>query len=123
MASPRIQVIARLLQDRPEGMHGDFPFVPAQDLDKPGHMRAFEIVRQFHIHAEVRNGMLFQTIAVLDPNGVAHILHADLVDCDVPGVWTTLNVSNLSAGGLGVVGVEHGRVVIQEFKCADFIPV
>ena len=94
-----------------------------EDFDKPGHMRAFEIVRQFHIHVEVRHSMLIQTIAVLDSNRVAQIFYANLVDSDVPAVWTALNVRNLSPGGMGVVGVEHVWVFSQESKCANFSPV
>ena len=107
MACTRVQMVAGLLQDRSEGVDRDLPLMATEDFDEPGHMRAFEIVRQFHIHAEVRHSMLIQTIAVLDPNRMAQILHANLVDSDVPVVWTALNIRNLSPGGMGVVGVEH----------------
>jgi hypothetical protein len=32
-----------------EGIDGDFPLVPVQNLHEAGHVRALEVVRQIHV--------------------------------------------------------------------------
>jgi hypothetical protein len=63
-----------------------------QNLDESRHVRAFEIVRQVHVHVEGGNGMLLAIGAIAQLDGVPNILDADFVDRDTPMVSARLNV-------------------------------
>ena len=58
-----------------------------QNFNKPGHVSAFEIVRQIHVHIEVCNGMLLAITAILYPHRMPDVFNTDLVDGDLSGVF------------------------------------
>jgi hypothetical protein len=76
--------LGHLRQHLAEGVDRDLAFV-VQDLDEARHVRALEVVRQVHVHVEVRDRVLLAARAVLDPDRVADVLDADLVDRDAGG--------------------------------------
>src|SRR6202044_1859739 len=63
-----------------------------QYLDEPGHVRAFEVVRQIHVHVEIRGGVLLAAGAVLHLDRVKDVLDAHLVDRYLTGVGMALHV-------------------------------
>jgi len=60
--------------------------VAVQDLHEAGHVSALEIVRQVHVHVEVRDRVLLAAGTVLHLDGVENVLDSDLVDRDPPGI-------------------------------------
>ena len=104
-----VQALRHFLEQRAERVHRDLALV-VQDLDEARHVRAFEIVRQVHVHVEIGDGVLLATGTVLDAHRVIDILHADPVDRDAARVGTVLHVLDADCGGLTGPGghVHHG---------------
>lgn len=73
-----------------------------QDLDEARHVRAFEVVRQVHVHVEVGDGVLFATGAIFDPHRVIDVFHPHAVDRDLARVGAALQV--LDAEDLSFLG-------------------
>ena len=65
-----------------------------QYLDESRHVRALEVVRQVHVHVEVRDGVLISRRAILHPHRVVHVFHPDLVDRDLARIRAPLDVFN-----------------------------
>jgi hypothetical protein len=55
-------------------------------------VRAFEIVRQVHIHVERGNGVLLAIGAIAQLDGMSNVFDADFVDRDAPMVSARLNI-------------------------------
>ena len=65
-----------------EGLDRDLALV-VQDLDEARHVRALEVVRQVHVHVEVRDRVLLAGRAVLHAHGMIDVLDADRLI----GIW------------------------------------
>jgi hypothetical protein len=85
--------------------------VLVQDLDEARHVRALEIVRQVHVHAEVRDRVLFPALAVLDPHRVENVLDPDAVDRDPPRVRSSLHVLDERGDGRPDGLRVHGEII------------
>lgn len=68
--------------------------MPVKNLDKARHMRAFEIVRQMHIHVESGNRVLHADALVLDHDRMADAFDADAIDGDLAQVSRALHVGD-----------------------------
>lgn len=66
--------------------------VAAEYLDKPRHMRAFEVMGQAHIHIDTGNSALFALVAVGENDGVADIFDTDAVNVEVSMIPLILNI-------------------------------
>ena len=86
------QPLAHFAHDGFKAFHRDLAVVAVEDLDKAGHVRAFEIVRQVHVHVENADSVLDAAGAVGHQHRMADRLDADLVDGNVAGVRLTLDV-------------------------------
>ena len=105
MAGVRLEALGHLGEQAAEGFHGDLALA-MQDLHEARHVRAFEVVRQVHVHVEVRDGVLFARGTILHLHRVIDVLDADLVDRDLAGVGAALHVfdgDDASVGGSGSV--------------------
>ena len=80
----------------------------AQDFNETRHVGAFEIVRQFDVHVEDCDRVLFVAAAVLDPDRMAQSLYPDLVDRQVAVIGFDLNISNREKGHQRRFGMIHG---------------
>ena len=63
-------------------------------LDKTRHVRAFEVVRQVHIHIKSSNGMLHPRVFVFNLHWMANTLDADFVDRQLARISHILNIWN-----------------------------
>ena len=94
-----VELLRHLHQDVAERLDRDLALVPVQHLDEARHVRALEVVRQGHVHVEVRDGVLLAARAVLDAHRVVDVLDADLVDRDLARVGAALHVFDRGARG------------------------
>ena len=88
----RVQVFGHFDQHLAERVDGDFALVPVQYLHESGHVRALEVVRQIHVHVEIRDRVLFAAGAILHLDRVIDVLDADLVDRNLTRVGMALHV-------------------------------
>jgi hypothetical protein len=116
MAGIRIQMFGHLRQHFAEGIDRNFTLMPVQDLDEAGHVRAFEVVRQVHIHVEIRDGVLLAAGAILHLDRVIDVLDAHFVDRDLARVGMALHVLH----GLHIRFLDgHGDIHIRDSCWSD----
>jgi hypothetical protein len=106
-----VQSLDHLGEHVAERIHRQFAFVEMQDFDETGHVRAFEVVRQVHVHVEVRHRVLVATRAIFHPNRVINVFDADLVDRDAAIVRSALDVFNGRRRGRGGNGGVHDGIL------------
>ena len=92
VAGGRIQMLGHLFQHLAERIDRNFALVAMQDLDEAGHVRALEVVRQVHVHVEIRDRVLLAAGAVLHFDRMIDILDADLVDRDLARIGMALHI-------------------------------
>src|SRR5690606_41026499 len=87
-----------------EGLDRDLALVRLEDLDEARHVGTLEMVRQPHVHVEVRDGVLRPGGAARGPvvrrplgdaHGMADALDAHLVDGEFAGVGRPLDVRDV----------------------------
>ena len=93
----RFQQFGHFLQHVLERFDADFPFMVIENLNETRHMRALEIVRQVHVHIEMRDGVLLAAGTILDAHGMTDILDAHFVDGNAARVGAVLHVGMGSA--------------------------
>ena len=102
----RLEALGHLGEQAAEGLHGNLALA-VQDLHEARHVRAFEVVRQVHVHVEVGDRVLLARGAILHLHGVIDVLDADLVDRDLAGIGAALHVFDGDDAGLGGGGRVH----------------
>ena len=101
------QMLGHLLEHLAEGIDRDFALVAMQDLHEARHVRALEIVRQIHVHVEIRDRVLLAARPILHLDRMIDVLDADLVDRDLARIGMALHV--LHGRGTGLFGGERRR--------------
>src|ERR1039458_277821 len=81
-------------------------------LDKTRHVRAFEVVRQMHVHVESGDGVLHTDTLVFDLDRMADTFDADAIDRQVARISRTLHVGNKIWHGL-----IHGECPVELRMC------
>ena len=100
-----VQPLRHFLEHRAERVDRDLALVAIQDLDEARHVRAFEIVRQVHVHVEIGDRVLLAARAVLDLDRVENVLDADAIDGNAARIGAALHVFHgLGDGLLGFNG-------------------
>jgi hypothetical protein len=93
-----------------------------QDFDEARHVRAFEIMRQIHVHVEIRNGVLLTTRPIFHLDGVIDVFDTHLVDGDLARIGVSLDILH----GVGAWILDgHGDVHIHFLLTAitpDMVP-
>ena len=108
MAGVGLEALGHLRQQAAEGLDGDLALA-VQDLHEARHVRAFEVVRQVHVHVEVGDRVLLARGTILHLHGVIDVLDADLVDRDLASVGAALHVFDGDDAGLGGGSRVHVR--------------
>src|SRR5258706_2198626 len=91
----RLEQLYHLLQHGLEALDRELALLRAQDLDEARHVRAFELVRQAHVHVEAGDGVLDAARALHDAHRMADRLDADLVDRQLARVGRGLDIGNV----------------------------
>jgi len=104
----RLETLRHGGQHGTERLDGDLALA-VQYLHEPGHVRAFEVVRQADVHVERGDRVLLSGGAVLHPHGVADVLDADAVDGQPTRVGAALDVLDFGQEGPGRLGAGGRR--------------
>ena len=81
-----------------------------QNFHEARHVRAFEIMRQIHVHVEVGHGVLLAARPILHLHRMIDVLDAHLVDGYLPRVGMALDILHgLRCRFLGGDGDVHMR--------------
>ena len=111
VAGVRLEALGHLGEQAAEGLDGNLALA-VQDLHEARHVRAFEVVRQVHVHVEVGHGVLLAGGTILHLHGVIDVLDADLVDRNLASVGAALHVFDGDDAGVG----GGSRVHVKDLK-------
>ena len=108
MAVVGFETLGHLTEHGPERIDGNLVLVRVEDLHEAGHVRALEVVRQVHVHAEGGHRALVAAHALLDRYRVAYVADPDLVDRQMTLIGSALDILDLGTGTRIVARVGSG---------------
>ena len=96
-----IELVLQGAEDFRDALYVDEATVILQDLKKPAHMRALELMGQIDRQGHGGDGVLGRTGAIPDHDRVTEVLHTHFVDPEVAKIRRRLRVVKLSRLGTG----------------------
>ena len=104
MSGLRFQQFSHLAEHMLERFHRNLALMTVEYFHEARHVRAFEIVRQVHVHVEIGDGVLLAAGTVADADRVTDILDPDLVDRNTARIGAALHVLDGFDSGLAHEG-------------------
>ena len=97
MGGLSVQSFFHFLEDQTKSLEIYLPMEPVQNLDKPAHVRALEMVRQVHIHIYRGNRLLTFLGFIQDRYRVGNRFDAYLLYIDPPVIYLALDILHVKS--------------------------